>query len=102
MQAHAAPLGMTFLDRATALPADYRGDALVALHGSWNRDVPTGAKVVRIRITDGQPTAVEDFIVGWQDERGRRWGRPVDVMVHADGAVLVSDDQGGVIYRVAR
>jgi glucose/arabinose dehydrogenase len=102
MQAHSAPMGMTFLDRATAFPAEYRGDALVAYHGSWNRDVPTGAKVVRLRIADGKPTAVEDFIVGWQGSNGRRWGRPVDVLVHADGSVLVSDDQGGMIYRVTR
>ena len=55
MQAHSAPLGLTFLDRATMLPSDMRGDALVAFHGSWNRTVPTGAKVVRVRIQNGQP-----------------------------------------------
>jgi glucose/arabinose dehydrogenase len=100
MQAHSAPLGITFLDRATRLPADVRGDALIALHGSWNRDRPTGAKVVRVRIENGQPVGVEDFIVGWQNDRGQRWGRPVDVLVHTDGSVLVSDDAGGTIYRV--
>ena len=102
LQAHSAPLGITFLDRATALPAGYRGDALVAYHGSWNRDTPTWAKVVRIRVADGKPVGVEDFVVGWLDASGRRWGRPVDVLVAADGAVLVSDDQTGTIYRVAR
>ena len=102
MQAHSAPLGITFLDRATRLPADVRGDALVAFHGSWNRDVPTGAKVVRIRVKGGRPTGYEDFLTGWQDDRGRRWGRPVDVFVHADGSVLISDDQADVIYRVFR
>lgn len=102
MQAHSAPLGITFLERATAFPADYRGDALVAFHGSWNRDVPTGAKVVRIHIRDGQPVGYEDFIIGWQPENGRRWGRPVDVLVAADGSVLVSDDAAGAIYRVSR
>lgn len=102
MQAHSAPLGITFLDRATAFPAEYRGDALVAFHGSWNRDIPTGAKVVRIRVTDGKPVAVEDFLVGWQDADGKRWGRPVDVLVIGDGSVLVSDDQSGRIYRVSR
>lgn len=101
MQAHSAPLGMTFLDRATALPEGWRGDLLVAYHGSWNRDRPTGAKVVRIRVRDGRPVGVEDFLVGWQDVHGRRWGRPVDVLVAGDGAVLVSDDQAGTIYRVA-
>ncbi len=100
MQAHSAPLGITFLDRATRLPAEYRGDALVAFHGSWNRNVPTGAKVVRIRVQNGRPVGYEDFIVGWQDENGVRWGRPVDVMVYKDGSVLVSDDAAGQIYRV--
>jgi glucose/arabinose dehydrogenase len=102
MQAHSAPLGITFLDRALGFPAEYRGDALVAFHGSWNRDVPTGAKVVRLRVKDGNPVAIEDFVVGWQDRDGDRWGRPVDVLVHSDGSVLISDDQGGTIYRVAR
>ncbi|HEX4933990.1 MAG TPA: PQQ-dependent sugar dehydrogenase, partial [Gemmatimonadaceae bacterium] len=100
LQAHSAPLGIAFLDRATTFPPEYRGDALVAYHGSWNRDVPTGAKVVRLKVANGRPVAVEDFLVGWQDERGRRWGRPVDVVVARDGAVLVSDDQTGIIYRV--
>jgi glucose/arabinose dehydrogenase len=100
MQAHSAPLGISFLDKATMLPAEFRGDALVAFHGSWDRDVPTGAKVVRIRIRDGKPVSYEDFITGWQDENGRRWGRPVDVVVNKDGSVLVSDDAGGAIYRV--
>ena len=99
MQAHSAPLGIAFLDKATLLPAEYRGDALVAFHGSWDRDVPTGAKVVRIRVRDGKPVGYEDFIVGWQNDAGVRWGRPVDVLVAADGSVLVSDDAAGAIYR---
>mgnify|MGYP001026878228 FL=1 len=102
MQAHSAPLGIAFLDGATTFPAAYRGDALVAFHGSWNRDVPTGAKVVRIKVADGKPVGIEDFLVGWQDAEGKRWGRPVDVLVARDGAVLISDDQAGRIYRVSR
>lgn len=102
MQAHVAPLGITFLDRATAFPADWRGDALVAFHGSWNRSTPTGAKVVRVRIRDGKPVSYEDFISGWQGPNGRRWGRPVDVLVYKDGSVLISDDAAGAIYRVTR
>lgn len=102
MQAHSAPLGMTFLARATMLPPEMRGDALVAFHGSWNRSVPTGAKVVRVRIQDGRPVSYEDFVSGWQGANGRRWGRPVDVLVHRDGSILISDDAEGVIYRVAR
>jgi glucose/arabinose dehydrogenase len=102
IQAHSAPLGMTFLDRATAFPDDYRGDLLAALHGSWNRGVPTGAKVVRIHVTNGIPVSAEDFVSGWQRADGSRWGRPADVMVYRDGSVLVSDDQGGAIFRVYR
>ena len=100
IQAHSAPLGMSFLDKATQLPASYRGDLLLALHGSWNRDVPTGAKVVRVRIVNGLPVSYEDFITGWQLANGNRWGRPVDVLVASDGSVLISDDDGGVIWRV--
>jgi glucose/arabinose dehydrogenase len=102
MQAHSAPLGMTFLDKATNFPEEYRGDLLVAFHGSWNRTVPTGAKVVRVRVRDGKPVSYGDFVTGWQDRKGRRWGRPVDVIVYKDGSVLVSDDANDAIYRVYR
>ena len=101
MQAHSAPLGMTFLDKATKLPADYRSDLLVAFHGSWDRSVPTGAKVVRIHVSGGVPTGIEDFVSGWQREDGSRWGRPADVQVYKDGSILISDDQSGSLYRVA-
>jgi glucose/arabinose dehydrogenase len=101
MQAHSAPLGMTFLDKATLLPAEYRSDLLVAFHGSWDRDQPTGAKVVRVHVVGGVPAGVEDFVIGWQRPDGSRWGRPADVEVYKDGSVLISDDQSGAIYRVA-
>lgn len=100
MQAHSAPLGITFLDRATNFPASYRGDLLVAFHGSWDRDVPTGAKVVRVHIVNDRPVSYEDFVSGWQLASGQRWGRPVDVMVYTDGSVLVSDDLGNAIFRI--
>jgi glucose/arabinose dehydrogenase len=100
LQAHSAPLGMTFLSRATLLPASYRSDLLVAYHGSWNRDTPTGAKVVRIHVAGGQPGQVEDLVTGWQRAVVIRWGRPVDVVVAADGSVLISDDAAGAIYRL--
>lgn len=99
-QAHSAPLGIAFLARANALPAEMRGDALVAFHGSWNRAQPTGAKVVRVKLKDGLPVAYEDFITGWQNDQGQRWGRPVDVLVLADGSLLVSDDDAGLVLRV--
>ena len=101
MQAHSAPLGMTFLDKATKLPAEYRSDLLLAFHGSWDRDQPTGAKVVRVHVAGGVPTGVEDFVTGWQRPDGSRWGRPADVEVYKDGSVLISDDQSGSLYRVA-
>ncbi|NUO64172.1 MAG: sorbosone dehydrogenase family protein [Gemmatimonadaceae bacterium] len=102
MQAHSAPLGIAFLRGATQLRSEYQGDALVAFHGSWNRSVPTGAKVVRVRIADGKPVSYEDFVTGWQDASGDRWGRPVGVLVNRDGSVLISDDSGNAIYRVHR
>jgi glucose/arabinose dehydrogenase len=102
MQAHSAPLGIAFLDKATSFPNDYRQDLLVAFHGSWNRSTPTGAKVVRVRVQNGKPVSYEDFVSGWQTADGNRWGRPVDVLVYKDGSVLISDDRGGAIFRVHR
>jgi glucose/arabinose dehydrogenase len=98
-QAHSAPMGLAFYT-GTAFPADYRGDAFVAYHGSWNRSVPTGAKVVRVQVVNGRPAGVDDFVTGWQRADGSRWGRPVGLVVAADGALLVSDDMGGKIWRV--
>jgi glucose/arabinose dehydrogenase len=102
MQAHSAPLGITFYD-GEMFPAEYRGDLFIAFHGSWNRSVPTGYKVVRLPFEDGQPAdAVEDFAVGWLDRRNNNaGGRPVDVLVGPDGALYVSDDKGGYIYRIS-
>jgi glucose/arabinose dehydrogenase len=99
VQAHSAPLGLAFYT-GTMFPAEYRGDALMTYHGSWNRDTPTGAKVVRVRVQNGRPVSTEDFVTGWQLPDGRRWGRPVAVVVAADGALLVSDDYAGRIWRV--
>jgi glucose/arabinose dehydrogenase len=101
IQAHSAPLGLAFYT-GTQFPREYRGDAFVTLHGSWNRSVPTGAKVVRIEMdSSGQrAVGVEDFIVGWQRPDGKRWGRPVSLLVMPDGALLVSDDVGDKIWRV--
>jgi glucose/arabinose dehydrogenase len=102
LQAHSAPLGLTFLQNATHLPTDQRGDVLVTYHGSWNRSTPTGAKVVRVRVVNNQPTGVEDFVTGWQRSDGSRWGRPVDVVVMTDGSVLISDDTSGEIIRISK
>jgi len=101
IQAHSAPLGLAFYT-GTQFPRDYRGDAFVTLHGSWNRSIPTGAKVVRVKVDSGgrRVVGVEDFIAGWQRPDGTRWGRPVGLLVLPDGSLLVSDDQGGKIWRV--
>ena len=102
MQAHSAPLGMTFLANATTFPAEVRGDLLVAFHGSWNRVAPTGAKVVRVHVANNVPVSIDDFLWGFQRADGSRWGRPTDVAVWKDGSVLVSEDYGGGIYRISR
>ena len=101
MQAHSAPLGLAFYE-ATAFPAEYRNNIFVAFHGSWNRSVPTGAKVVRVKLDDkGQPVGgAQDFITGWQNAAGKRWGRPVGIIAGDDGSMYVSDDMAGLIYRV--
>lgn len=99
IQAHSAPIGITFYT-GTQFPADYRGSAFVAYRGSWNRTVPTGYKVVVVRFRDGKPTTVEDFVTGWL-EGASSWGRPVDVIVGRDGALYVSDQGAGRIYRIS-
>jgi glucose/arabinose dehydrogenase len=96
-QAHTAPLGLAFYT-GIQFPAEYRGNLLVALHGSWNRSVPVGYKVIRVRLGGGAP-AVEDFATGWL-AGSRYWGRPVDLAVAPDGALFLSDDGLGVVYRI--
>jgi glucose/arabinose dehydrogenase len=99
-QPHSAPLGITFYE-GDAFPAEYKGDAFVAFHGSWNRAKRTGYKVVRLLMKDGKPTGVyEDFLVGFVADDASVWGRPVDVAVTKSGALLVTDDEGGAIWRI--
>ena len=97
--AHVAALGVHFY-RGTRFPGEYRGDAFVAQHGSWNRTVPDGYRVARVRF-DGQGRAAsrEIFADGWL-RGGGAWGRPVDVKELADGSLLVSDDRSGTIFRI--
>ena len=99
MQAHSAPLGLTFYTRQQ-FPEEYQGDMFVAFHGSWNRTVPTGYKVVRISMRDGEAGPVQDFATGWLRADGSNWGRPVDVLTSSDGSLFVSDDGEGTIYRI--
>jgi glucose/arabinose dehydrogenase len=100
IQAHSAPLGITFYE-GSAFPAEYNGDAFVALHGSWNRDHRTGYKVVRLLFENGKPTgAYQDFMTGFVANDQSAWGRPVVVTEAKDGSLLVSDDGSGTIWRI--
>jgi glucose/arabinose dehydrogenase len=100
IQPHSAPLGLTFLD-GDGVMADLSGDLIVAQHGSWNRQPPAEPKLLHIEFEDGQPVAATDFVTGWQDDAGDRWGRPAGVAQAPDGSLIVSDDFAGFIYRVA-
>jgi glucose/arabinose dehydrogenase len=102
MQAHSAPLGLVFYTGAM-FPPEYRGDLFVAFHGSWNRSVPTGYKVVRLPLDGSRPRGpLEDFATGWLDPvRHSASGRPVGLAVGPDGALYVSDDKAGAIYRIS-
>ena len=101
IQAHSASLGLTFYDHS-AFPAEYRGDGFAAEHGSWNRSKRTGYKVIRIRLKNGVPTGeYEDFVTGFVIGDSEVWGRPVGVAVSRDGALLVSEDGNGTIWRIS-
>jgi len=100
LQAHSSTLQLVFYD-ADAFPAEYRGDAFATMHGSWNREDRTGYKVIRARMKDGKPTGVyEDFMTGFVLDAKTVWGRPAGIAVTRDGALLVSDDANGTIFRV--
>jgi glucose/arabinose dehydrogenase len=106
LQAHSAALQLIFYPKGqtgpAAFPAEYRGDVFVTLHGSWNRAPRTGYKIVRLKLKDGVPTgAYEDFVTGFVIDDQKVWARPVGVTVAPDGALLVSDDGNGTIWRIA-
>ena len=86
MQAHSAPIGLAF----------YEGDLLVAFHGSWNRQPPTGYKVVRITLKTNE---IQDFAAGWLADDGSVRGRPADILI-VNNSILVTDDVAGKIYRI--
>lgn len=99
--AHTAALGLHFY-RGEVFPARYRGGAFVGLHGSWNRREPAGYKVIFVPFADGRPAGRhEDFLTGFLDARGRAHGRPVGVAMDRTGALLVADDVGDIVWRVA-
>ena len=102
IQAHSAILGLAFYE-GKMFPREYRGNAFVALHGSWNRTKRTGYKIIRIPFRDGKPIGgYDDFLTGWMlDENSRDvWGRPVGLLVLPDGSMLITDDGANKIWRV--
>lgn len=101
VQSHSASLDLTFYD-GDQFPAEYRNEIFAAEHGSWNRARRTGYKVIRVPIKDGKATGeYEDFLVGFVTPEGNVWGRPVGVAVAKDGALMVTDDGSGTVWRVA-
>jgi len=101
VQSHSASLCMTFYT-GEQYPREYRLDAFAAEHGSWNRARRTGYKVIRVPLKNGKATGeYEDFLIGFVTPGGNVWGRPVGVTVARDGALLVTDDGSGTIWRVA-
>ena len=100
---HAAPMQLAFYT-GNGFPEEYRGDAFIAMRGSWNRKPPSGYEVVRIRFEDGEPVGFEPFIKGFLVQEGETWGhlgRLCGLAQAQDGALLLSDDTNGVLYRIA-
>ena len=83
-------------------PDEYKGDLFIAEHGSWNRSKKIGYRITRVKIENSRSVGYEPFIYGWLDEDEQEaWGRPVDILILEDGAMLISDDHASVIYRVS-
>ncbi|MBI1736142.1 MAG: sorbosone dehydrogenase family protein [Candidatus Rokubacteria bacterium] len=97
--AHVAALGMRFYTGRT-FPERYRGGIFIAEHGSWNRSTPVGYRVTFVKLDGGRATSYEPFATGWL-KGATAGGRPADVLVMPDGALLVSDDKAGRIYRIS-
>ena len=96
---HVAAIGMRFYT-GDQFPASYRNSILIAEHGSWNRSVPIGYRIMQVQVEKGEAVSYEVFAEGWLQD-SKAWGRPADVLVMPDGAILVSDDKAGVIYRIS-
>ncbi len=102
LPAHVAALGMRFYT-GSMFPESWRNVIFIAEHGSWNRSVPVGYRVTSVRLDEsGNAASYELFAHGWLGSDGTAWGRPVDVLVAPDGALLVSDDRRGAVYRISR
>ena len=96
---HVASLGMRFYT-GNMFPSEYKNQIFIAEHGSWNRSIPIGYRVARVRLEGNRVVEQNIFAEGWL-QGGEAWGRPVDVLVMPDGALLVSDDRAGAIYRIS-
>jgi glucose/arabinose dehydrogenase/mono/diheme cytochrome c family protein len=105
LQSHSASLEMCFYSASSgpsAFPAEYDGDAFAAEHGSWNRSTRTGYKLIRVRIKDGIPTGeYDDFLTGFVVDNDHVWGRPVGVIEAHDGALLMTEDESGTVWRIS-
>ena len=108
IRSHSAPLGLTFLDQAN-VPSDWKDDALVTLHGSWNAADATGYKLIRVPFENGEPTGEYiNFLTGFhlnpgaKDQSASVWGRPVGLAVLPDGSILMSEDANHTIWRISR
>ncbi len=97
--AHVAPLGLEFYT-GTMFPAEYRNQIFIAEHGSWNRNKPSGYRVMLVKLENNKVVSQTVFAEGWLDG-GAAWGRPVDIELLPDGSMLVSDDYANVIYRIS-
>jgi glucose/arabinose dehydrogenase/cytochrome c2 len=104
-QSHSAALSMTFYQASSgkfAFPSAFVGDAFVGFHGSWNRSLRTGYKLVRVHMQNGEPRGdYEDFLTGFVVDDSHVWGRPVATAELGDGSLLMSEDGGNVIYRIS-
>jgi glucose/arabinose dehydrogenase len=100
MGPHVAPLGLKFYT-GSMFPDTYKNQLFIARHGSWNRKQKIGYDLSLVKLNGNKSAGHEAFASGWLDEKAQKsWGRPVDVLVAPDGALFVSDDQAGVIYRI--
>lgn len=99
MGPHVAPLGLRFYT-GSMFPADYKNRLIIAQHGSWNRRIPAGYRVMMVTLDGNKVSKYEPFATGWLQNEKEVLGRPVDVLQLADGSLLISDDMNGAIYRV--
>ncbi len=96
---HVASIGMTVI-AGEKFPDTYRGRAVIAEHGSWNRSIPIGYRVTTVALDGDRSTAYEPLVEGWLLNDGSAWGRPSDVLELPDGSLLVADDRANAIYRI--